>query len=224
MRRLTHGEYGFVLELGENVVYEIVAENPVIFAAMVRELSEQMEGKNGEFRLSQGEKSLSLEKKVAFVRDVFAIDINQRNILSKLYAELGADSCSICLQERSEFIESYIKYLDSICNNSDLFVTYEEEPDVLEILKLAKLRIDSEAVTTLESIIEYISVVSRLLRIDIIVFLNLKLFLSKEELLKLYEECFHKKVCLILLEASFSERMLCEKGCIIDKDRCIIYF
>lgn len=44
MRRLAHGEYGFKLELEENVVYEIVAENPIMFATMVRELSEQIEG------------------------------------------------------------------------------------------------------------------------------------------------------------------------------------
>lgn len=224
MRRLTHGKYGFMLELEENRVYEIVAETPDIFAAMVRELSEQMDGNSGEFRLSQGEKSLSLDKKVIFVRDIFNIDINQRNILSKLYIELGESTNSVCLQERSIFIESYINYMDAICNNSDLFVTYEEEPDAQEILKLAKLRIDSEAVTPLELIVEYISVVSRLLRIDIIIFLNLKLFLSREELMKLYEECFQRKVCLILLEAFYQERMLCERGCIIDKDSCIIYF
>ncbi len=224
MRRLTHGEYGFVLELEENVIYEIIVENPVIFATMVRELSEQMQGNCGEFRLSQGEKTLPLEKKTVFVRDIFNLDINQRNILSKLYVELNESANSICLQERSIFVESYIKYMDAICNNSDLFVTYEEEPEVQELFKLAKLKIDSEAVTPLELIIEYIRVVSRLLRIDIIVFLNLKLFLAKEELEKLYEECFQRKVCLILLEASFQERMLCEKGCIIDKDSCIIYF
>lgn len=224
MRRLTHGEYGFVLELEENVIYEIIVENPVIFAAMVRELSEQMQGNCGEFRLSQGEKTLPLEKKTVFVRDIFNLDINQRNILSKLYVELNESANSICLQERSIFVESYIKYMDAICNNSDLFVTYEEEPEVQELFKLAKLKIDSEAVTPLELIIEYIRVASRLLRIDIIVFLNLKLFLAKEELEKLYEECFQRKVCLILLEASFQERMLCEKGCIIDKDSCIIYF
>ena len=224
MRRLTHGKYGFILELEENVIYEIVAENPVIFASMIKELSEQMQGGSGEFRLSQGEKSLSLEKKVVFIRDIFNLDINQRNILSKLYTELGENASDTCLQERSIFIESYINYMDAICNNSDLFVMYEEEPDVQELFKLAKLKIDSEAVTPLELIIEYITVVSRLLRVDIIVFLNLKLFLSQEELEKLYEECFQRKVCLILLEASFQERMLCERGCIIDKDSCIIYF
>lgn len=224
MRRLTHGKYGFVLELVENVVYEIIAENPAIFAAIVRELSEQMQGNCGEFRLSQGEKTLSLEKKVIFVRDIFNLDINQRAILSKLYAELGENASSTCLQERSLFVESYINYMDAICNNSDLYVTYEEEPELQELFKLAKLKIDSEAVTSLELIIEYIVVVSRLLRVDIIVFLNLKLFLSKEEMEKLYEECFQRKVCLILLEASLQERNFCERGCIIDKDSCIIYF
>lgn len=224
MRRLTHGEYGFVLELEENVVYEIVAENPIIFAKIVRELSEQMQGNRGEFRLSQGEKTLPLEKKAVFVRDIFNLDINQKNILSKLYTELEENASNICSQERSIFIESYLDYMDAICNNSDLFVRYEEEPNVQELFKLAKLKIDSEAVTSLELIIEYIIVMSRLLRVDIIVFLNLKLFLSKEDLEKLYEECFQRKVCLILLEASFQERNLCERGCIIDKDNCIIYF
>lgn len=224
MRRLTHGEYGFILELEENVVYEIVVENPVMFTAMVRDLSEQMEGMNGGFRLSKGEQILSLEKKVAFVRDIFNIDINQRNILSKLYSELVESANNVCLQERSIFIESYIKYMDAICNNCDLFVTYEAEPDAQELLKFAKLRSDSEAVSPLELIVDYIRVVTKLLHVDIIIFLNLKLFLSKDELLKLYEECFQRKVCLILLEASFRERMLCEKGCIIDKDSCIIYF
>lgn len=224
MRRLAHGEYGFKLELEENVVYEIVAENPIMFATMVRELSEQIEGSSGGFRLSQGEKILSLEKKVVFVRDIFNIDINQRNILSKLYSELGECANGICLQERSIFIESYIKYMDAICNKSDLFVTFEEEPDTQEIFKLAKLRIDTEAVTLLEIIMDYVRIVSRLLRVDIIIFLNLKLFLSREELIKLYEECIQRKVCLVLLETSFQERMPYERGCIIDKDSCIIYF
>lgn len=224
MYRLVHGKYGFFLELKENVVYEIVVENPVIFAAMVKELSEQSEGGSGEFRLSQGDKSLPLEKKIIFVRDIFNIDINQRKIISKLYTELGESAHSVCMKERSEFVESYIKYMDSICENSDLFVTYEEEPDVQELFKLAKLKIDSEAVTMLELILEFIRVVSRLLRVDIIVFMNLKLFLSKEELEKMYEECFQRKVCLILLEAFFQEKILCERGCIIDKDECIIYF
>lgn len=221
MRRLTHGEYGFVLELEENVVYEIIAENPVLFAAMVRELSGQMQGNGGEFRLSEGEKILSLEKKAVFISDIFNLNVNQRNILSKLYMELGE---SAFLQERSIFLESYINYMDAICSNGELFVIYEEEPDVQELLKFAKVKIESDAVTLLELIIEYIIVASSLLRVDMIVFLNLKLFLSKKELIKLYEECLQRKVCLILLENVFQEKLLYERGCIIDKDNCIIYF
>ena len=224
MKRLTHGRYGFTLEIKENQVYEIVVESPAILTEVVKELTLQLEGSEGEFRLSEGEKLLSVEKNMVFIKDIFSLDVNQKKVLSKLYTELNESAYSICLQEKSEFIEAYISYLDSICEKSDLFLAYEEEPDVQELFKLAKLKIQADAVSVLELIIEYIKVMSRLMRLDIFVFLNLKLFLAKDELEVLYTECFNRKVCLILIEASLQEKMQYEKGCIIDKDKCIIYF
>ena len=224
MRRLTHGIYGITYELEENFIYEIVVEHPTILTELVKELLNQTEGGQGEFRLSKGEKILPIDKNLIFVNDIFSIEINQRKVLTKLYAELSESAYGVCLQEKGKFNEAYIRYMDAICGVSDLFIMYEDELDIQELFKVAKVKIDTDAVTLLETLIEYIKVVTRLLRIDVFVFLNLKFFLTQDELLMLYEECFNRKVCLILVESVFREKLLCEKGCIIDKDKCIIYF
>lgn len=224
MKVLTHGKYGFSFALEENQVYEIVIESAPILAEVVSELIRQTEGGEGEFRLSEKEKLLSIEKNVVLVKDIFNLDVNQRKVLTKLYSGLSEAENAIYAQEKSVFLEAYISYLDYICAKSDLFITYEEEPELQELLKVAKVKIDTSASSLLEQVIEYIKVLSQLLGQNIFVFVNLKLFLTQEDMEALYTECFNRKICLILIEAVFHEKLPEEKGCIIDKDTCIIYF
>ena len=74
MKVLTHGKYGFSFALEENQVYEIVIESAPILAEVVSELIRQTEGGEGEFRLSEKEKLLSIEKNVVLVKDIFKIN------------------------------------------------------------------------------------------------------------------------------------------------------
>ena len=113
--------------------------------------------------------------------------------------------------------------MEYICEKSNLFLTYDTEPECQEVLKFAKVRVDVQAETLLEQITEYIKIAKELLHQEIFIFLNLKLFLTKEELEIFYQECFNRKVQLILIEAVFMENMEKEEVCIIDKDKCIIY-
>ena len=88
---------------------------------------------------------------------------------------------------------------------------------------MAGLRLDVQTDTMLECIVEYLKIVHELLGQTVFVFLNLKLFLTKEELKRLYQECFYRKIQLILIEAVYQEKSEEENVCVIDKDRCIIY-
>ena len=49
-----------------------------------------------------------------------------------------------------------------------------------------------------------------------------KTYLSKTELLYLYQEALYQKVHLILLEAALTEQIEYEKIVIIDADKCVI--
>ena len=56
------------------------------------------------------------------------------------------------------------------------------------------------------------------------VFINLKTFLSKEEVEELYKECFYRKINIILFE-NYDNNCIIEneKRIIIDSDLCEIF-
>ena len=223
MKKLVYGKYDISMSLEENYVNELIIENPPVLAQMVQELTTQADGGEGGFVLSEDGKPLSVEKNLVFIKDLFSMDVNQRKLLTKLYEELEEHTTDTLFLEGEDFYHAYIRYMNGVCEKSSLFLTYEEELRVEDIFKLAKLRIDCQAESLVEQIAEYIRVWAELLHQEVFVFLNLKLFLTKEELEALYQECFYRKVQMILIEAVFSEKIPEEKIYLIDKDKCIIY-
>ena len=223
MKKLVYGKYDISMKLEENYVNELIVENPAVLAEVVQELTAQTEGAEGGFILSEDEKILSIEKNLVFIKDPFSVDVNQRKLLTKLYEELEGYTKDELFFEREDFYHAYIRYMNGVCEKSGLFLTYEEEPKAEDIFKLAKLRIDCQAERLVEQVAEYLRVWAELLHQEVFVFLNLKLFLTKEELEALYQECLYRKVQIILIEAVFTEKMPEEKIYLIDKDKCIIY-
>ena len=223
MKKLVYGKYDISMSLEENSVNELIIENPRVLAEMVQELTAQTEGAEGGFTLSEDGKPLSIEKNLVFIKDPFSVDVNQRKLLVKLYGELEEYTKDVLFLEGGDFFHAYIRYMDGVCEKSGLFLTYEEQPKAEDIFKLAKLRIDCQAESLVEQIAKYLRVWAELLHQEVFIFLNLKLFLTKEELESLYQECFYRKVQIILIEDVFTEKILQEKIYLIDKDKCIIY-
>lgn len=221
--KLVYSAYGIIFELEENKVNILVIENPTVLVEVVGRLNEQCEGKDGEFILSNENKILNISKSVSFVKDPFSIDCNNRKILTKLYQELERESMIDWNEEQQEFYKSYISYVTNLCKKSEFMLTFVDKPELQDILKMAEVKIEVQVQSILERIIEYIKISSNLLKQNIFVFLNLKLFLTEQEIEELYKECFYRKVHLILIEAIYHTKKIEEKICIIDKDKCVIY-
>lgn len=223
MIKLVHSKLGFSLILEENRVNELVVEKPSLLAEIVRELEDQCEGQAGGFILSEDGSPLVIGKNSSFVINPFSIDSNNRKILTKLYQDIDFQVKNELYEEQAEFCQSYLNYMDCICRQSEFSLTYNIEPTCQELLKMADVKIDIEADTLLERIVEHIKISCSLLERNIFVFLNLKLFLAEQEIRELYKECFYRKVHLILIEAVYMGKYPEEEICIVDKDACIIY-
>lgn len=221
--KLTYSTYGIMFELEENKVNVFIIEDPTVLVEVVYSLSEQCEGQEGEFVLSEENKVLNISKNVSFVKEPFSIDCNNRKILTKLYQELERESITGVEEMQGDFYKSYISYITNLCQKSDFLLTFVDKPELQDILKLAEVKIDVQTQSILEKVIEYIKISSNLFNQHIFVFLNLKLFLSEQEIEELYKECFYRKVHLILIEATYQMKRAEEKICVIDKDKCVIY-
>ena len=147
-----------------------------------------------------------------------------KKIQNKLLANLkdiAVDSEHYLLT--NDLIGQNIVYIEKLIESIDYSIEYNNMPDINSLLKIFEIKLKPDYDSVLEKIIEYIKVVNRFLNINSFVFLNLKSYLTNDELEPFYKDCFYNKINLLLIESSLSEHRLdCEKYRIIDKDLCEI--
>ena len=215
-------EYGLDLTFKENQANVIAVENPVLYAEIVQELYCQCDGSEGMFVISDNNKILPFAKHVNLVTDIFSLNCNERKLIAKLYQEIEKLAEENLVQENKEVNSSVAYYLEKICEQVPYHLEYQAEIMPSIFMKMVDLKFDTETDTLLERIVEYLGILNTLSGSVVNIFVNLKMFLTKEEIKSLYEYAFGHKITLVLLEGISGERLPGEELTIIDMDKCTI--
>lgn len=220
--RLAHIDLGLSVEIKENKVNVLVVEHPKTYREIVGEIIEQIEGKEGRFVLSENSKILSISKFADFVLNPFALDFTSRKIQNKLFQLIVTDVDERLIAETSALNQEVLNFIEKALFNQSYAIGYDFELDVQALLKLYHVGFSCEDLSFVEMLIEFIRIQVNLLGTKLIVFLNIKSFVSEDELVQLYEFAFYSKVNLLLLENSLKSKNDRESTLVIDSDRCII--
>lgn len=220
--KLVHTEYGIEIELKENQISVLVVESPEKLSELIQELYLSRQGGEGKFLLSEADKLLNMGKFLELVVNPFAIDVNEKRIVQKLYQEIESQVQEQLVLETAEIHSRLISYLEEIAGKVTYPVIFDLEQNVLGLMKTYNVRLETESITMLEKLVEYFRLLHQLCRVEVIVCVNLKSYLSEVELRQLYETVFYEKIALVLLENVQREKVEGERICIMDRDRCII--
>lgn len=200
--KLVHRFLPHPIIIEENKVNVIVIENQDMLSEIISEVIDEISCKSGNFVLSDDDGRIDFSKTAEIITDVFSLDINDKKFLSKLFTELKAESSNERFYIKTMELNSAISsYLTALTDLEGFNVIHEEEGDLSNIFKAFDLRFADEAVSLSEKIIEYIGVCSEFAGKNIFIFVNLKSFVSEEDLEKIYEFSFYKKINLILFES-----------------------
>ncbi|MDO5564492.1 MAG: type II-A CRISPR-associated protein Csn2 [Eubacteriales bacterium] len=210
------------IALIENKANVISIETPKLFSEIIFNLINQTQGKPGNFILSDIEKELSIEKNIDFVSNPFLSNINDKKVINNLYSYLSIYAQENLYKETMDLNRLIVEYLDKILNFSPYNTEYNTEIDISALFKIYGLKIESNCETLTESIINYIKAMHNVCHINIFVFLNLKQYISEEDLCGIYKCVFYEKIHIIILQGQYSKKNENESHLIIDKDLCII--
>lgn len=224
--KLMHPEWTHGIEFQENKVQILVVEHPHLFYEYVQDLYRQCEnGQEGKFVLSEEDKILMCSKYAYLWVNPFENNINSKKILNKLYTELKEVAYDENhFQETNQILSDVEKYCARLIDSVDYNVVYSDQLEIGGIIKVADYKMDIESEGLLEQILNYMEVAQKLLGLHLIIFVNLKSYLTEQEFVKLYEMMKYRKFYILLVENSCPETLLeDEKQYIIDKDGCEIY-
>lgn len=105
--RIIYSKYGIDLCLEENKITTIVIENPLVMSEVIRNISRQVNGEDGEWILSEQDKIFSIEKSSMFLDNPLMVNCNEKRILTRLYKELSEQANTLMYEEYTQ-INSYI--------------------------------------------------------------------------------------------------------------------
>lgn len=223
--KLTHPFLEKPIVFEENKVNVLVIENQRTFTELISELFEQMSGTEGRFILSHDLKRLDLKKEVEIIIDLFTLDFNQKKIIAKLYTQLKemAIGCDYYL-DSTHLLGEIIQYLEKIFQTTQYPLVYLQEMDITAIFKVAEVKLETSYINLIEKVLDYLAIVEEFCCISFFIFVNLKCYLSDEEVEQVYNYVSYKKLHILLLENTMREkRFEMEKIHIIDADLCEIF-
>lgn len=223
--KLIHPKINYQIIFKENITNVIVIENPIMFRSFIEEFINQCSGEEGRFLLSENENEIDISKNVELIIDYFALEFNQKKILTKVYNYLRDLS-----QQENYYLKTnelqikIFQYLEELASSSEYPLVHSAEVDIISIFKAAEIKLEINHETLLEKLINYINIMQEFCGIFCIVFVNLKSYLTEEELKQLYTHASYRKVHIILLEGRLYNRIAdLEKVFILDNDLCEIY-
>ncbi len=210
------------LEFYEDKVNILAINDTKCFTNIIQKLNnkiEDIDDSNDIFLLDKDNKELKIQKEMCMILDLFNIEYNSKKILNKLYDVISKDienSSDIKLQ--SLFVEIRKCIIDEI-NEFPFEFTMSDDIDISKMLKLYDLKIDNLAYNSILEKIEFLIDLNSTLEIfSIIVIPNLKIYLSKQELIELYKYSLYNNIKLLLIEKSVDEKLEYENILVINEN------
>lgn len=200
----------------------ICVEKQNTMVQLISAIKQSIENSNDLVIVTDAEKKVNLSKEAAIIIDPWSIDCNSKQIKTKLYQLLLDIS-----QEQID--DSFIKlrtdmfrYIEGLSEHVPYNISYNMQLDASSILKCLEVVIEASCEDFMEQIVEYMKLMQSLCKTKVIFFVNLKSYLSTDQLEMLYKEAKYINQQLVLIEHTVSEHIINEKVMIIDQDDCII--
>ena len=185
--RLVERELGLDIELKENIVPVIVIEDAALRLPLIEELYSQVMGKEGSWLLVENEKSFELNKMVEIILEPFSLELNNKKVKTKLYQDVKTIAQDCFFSQGLEVHSNICNYLERVFEKIPYPVKYEEEWNLLEILKAYGVELEEDSDSIFEKLLNYIKLLNQVCGVSIFVTVNIKQYLSKEQITELYK-------------------------------------
>jgi CRISPR type II-A-associated protein Csn2 len=178
MKLLIHEYFKSEILIDNKLTY-VVIENQKTFFKMMTDLNNQTLNtvdNNESFAILQNEEKLDLSKTLILFTDLFNFNVNSRRIKNELFRKITEDEASYNSQLDINVINENVQlYFKNIFSRYFINVTYLEDIELNDFLKLYKVEICNEGETLLETLINWLTSFTELTKITNYAFINLAL-------------------------------------------------
>lgn len=210
-------ENGIDFELSD--VWTLVCERPSHFAELVGDIYKQAKGQQGGWTLC-GEKSIDVSKAAVVVTDYFGLSMSDKkaaNLLQEQLKKLAYDENHTVATH--EIIAALQRYFYALTADID-YPTVVGEADFAQISKMVSVSFSEESTDLFQKLCDYVTLLSRLTFLRLLVCVNLRSYLDYEQLNLFFLHCMRNGINLLCVESKYTEISPNERMLVCDGDLC----
>lgn len=209
-----------ILEINEEKILSIEIENKSYFYRLVSNIYSIINSEVVEdiTFYDQNNNELNINNKIKIFVNFFNFEFDSKkytNDINKyIINEMDENDKTILLKSYNKLIENFLKIL----NKSDLPLQILEEITIDNIIKNLKLTINPKN-SLLDNLLLLIELEKTLKTNNLLVFINLKQYLTNQELIELYKYAIYNRIKILLIDSqSYGATTSYENKLIVDSN------
>ncbi len=208
------------IDIKKNEVYALEIENKNYFYRIVRDLHNICDNNivDDIYLSDDNNNEINYFDKFKMFIDFFDFNLNSKKITNEIIKYVNKN---ISVEVKESILNQYnkiIKLYKKELNNIDIPLTVETEIDSDNITKSLKIRIEAKQ-NLIDNLLLLIDMESILETKNILIFVNLKQYLTKSELEELYKYSIYNGVSILLIDSQcYGGTLNNEKKLIVDEN------
>ena len=202
-------------------VFSLEIENKHYFYRIVNDFNDLSNNKINDsikFYDNKSFEELNYFSKLNIYSDFFNFDINNKKIINTLYSTIEKDTKI----NEIDIIEKSYKKIEKIIKNKlkefNFDIEIQNEFELKEVLKLFKVNIIKNNLL-IDNLLILVDTIKFCASDTILIFINLKSYLTNNELEEFYKYCIYNEIRVLLLDSkAYGINLKYEKKIIIDED------
>ena len=200
----------------------LVIENPKMLFAVLSDVMVQLQGNEGKTVISDNNKVLAIEKYLELHMSFVPFNVNQKNLINKIVGKMSENAVdSQHYLRSSELLSNLERYFMELCFDLVGNIAFPKL-SIDNIIKASGPEIVDDYVLLSEKLIDYFELVREYDRNKIFILLNLRSFLSFEELESFTQEVLKRQFQIMLLDSRDYPVLKNEKRYLVDDSLCEI--
>lgn len=209
-------------DCAKGYINTLAVENGPFLHQLLEDIAGQLSGFDGRALVSKGGKIQNFAKTVVLLDNFVLFDINQKPLINKVVAALEQTAMSAEFYERSaetlSLVESYLFDL-SFSYPCDIVFP---KLSISALIRAAGVQLETDQSSLCAKVLDYMELVEEFDGQKLFITLNLRAFVSEEEIESFMQTVLGRGYCLLMIENRDYRRLSIEKRLVIDEDLCEI--
>lgn len=206
------------LNIDDSSILSVEIENKKYFYRFIKDLNNISNGiGNEEIIIYENDKEINLTNKIKIIVNYFDLELNSKKVSNEIVKYINDNIDEEIKFKISQEVIKIIKIYKNVLNEFDMPLVIDENLSIESITKNLKISLDEKS-ELLENLLLLIDLERTIKCNELLVFVNLKQYLSKEELNELYKYSLYNKIKIMLVDSQcYGVTLNYEKKLIIDE-------